>query len=82
MFQNHDGIIDLVITDVIMPKMNGPELADRLTQLKPNLKVLFTSGYTSNIIVHHGVLNPGVAFLEKPLIMETLSRKIREVLEQ
>jgi len=82
MFQNHDGRIDLVITDVIMPKMNGPELADSLTQLKPNLKVLFTSGYTSNIIVHHGVLNPGVAFLEKPLIMETLSRKIRQVLEQ
>ena len=81
-FQNHDGRIDLVITDVIMPKMNGPELADRLTQLKPDSKVLFTSGYTSNIIVHHGVLNPGVAFLEKPLIMETLSRKIREVLEQ
>jgi CheY-like chemotaxis protein len=80
-FQNHEGTIDLLITDVIMPKMNGRELADKLRKIRSDLKVIFTSGYTSNIIVHHGVLDPGVVFLEKPITAETLLKKVREVLD-
>jgi len=72
--------VDLVITDVVMPEMKGTELRDRLVEIRPGLKVLFVSGYTSNVIVRHGVLKPGVDFLQKPFSMETLSSKIEEML--
>jgi PAS domain S-box-containing protein len=74
--------LDLVITDVVMPSMNGQVLTQRLQQLRPSLKVLFTSGYTANVIVHRGVLKEGVEFLAKPYSLERLSRRVREVLDK
>src|SRR6266576_1380444 len=78
----HDGKIDLVLTDVIMPVMGGKEMADALHSSHPNTKVLFTTGYTEDAIGHHGVLRPGIVFLQKPYVTATLARKVREVLDQ
>ena len=79
--KEHDGQIDLMITDVIMPKMGGREAAKRLQPLYPQMKVIYMSGYTDNAIVHHGVLERGLNFLEKPFTPEGLARKAREVLD-
>jgi two-component system cell cycle sensor histidine kinase/response regulator CckA len=76
------GHLDLVITDVVMPGMNGKVLTERLLQLRPSVGVLFTSGYTANVIVHHGVLDEGVEFLSKPYSLEHLARRVREVLDK
>jgi len=73
--------IDVLLTDVVMPGGSGPELARHLIEQRPALKVIYMSGYTEEAIVHHGVLNPGVAFLHKPFTSESLGRKIREVLD-
>jgi DNA-binding NarL/FixJ family response regulator len=73
--------IHLLITDVVMPGMNGKELAVRLWVGHPELRCLFMSGYTADVIAHHGVLNAGVAFLQKPFTIQTLAEKVREVLE-
>jgi two-component system cell cycle sensor histidine kinase/response regulator CckA len=73
--------IRLVITDVIMPKMSGNVMAEWLKATYPDLKVLFTSGYTDDAIAHHGVLNEGVAFLPKPYTRSTLTQKVREMLD-
>ncbi|MCG3209516.1 MAG: Sensor histidine kinase RcsC [Anaerolineae bacterium] len=75
-------VIHLLLTDVIMPEMNGRQLYTRLVQQRPDLLVLFMSGYTDNVIVHHGALDPDVAFLAKPFSMQTLLQKVREVLKQ
>ena len=80
--RKHAGEIDLLITDVVMPEMNGRELAKDLLALYPNLKQLFMSGYTANVIAHHGVLEEGVNFIQKPFSMQSFSSKIREVLDQ
>ena len=72
--------IDLLLTDVVMPEMSGRELADRLASQHPEMKVLYMSGYTDDVIVHHGVLNEGIAFIQKPFAVDVLARKIREVL--
>jgi two-component system cell cycle sensor histidine kinase/response regulator CckA len=74
--------IDVLLTDVVMPGASGPELNRRLVEQRPALKVIYMSGYTEETIVHHGVLNPGIAFLHKPFTSETLGRKIREVLDR
>ncbi|MGD0206243.1 MAG: response regulator [Verrucomicrobiota bacterium] len=73
--------IRLVITDVIMPQMGGKVMAEWLKSSYPDLKILFTSGYTDDAIVHYGVLDPGVAFLSKPYTPATLTRKVRELLD-
>jgi len=77
-----DGPIELIITDVVMPGMGGKALYEKLKQSRPELKVLYMSGYTEDAIAHHGVLDPGVAFLEKPFTPESLGRKIRQVLDE
>ena len=80
--KEYDGRIDLMITDVVMPKIGGREAAKRLLPLYPQMKVIYMSGYTDDAIVHHGVLEPGLNFLEKPFTLEGLARKVREVLNQ
>ena len=80
--EGHGAKIDLLLTDVVMPRVGGKELFERLKPLRPAIKVLFTSGYTSNAIVHHGILNPGIAFLPKPFSPVYLAHKVREILDQ
>jgi len=71
--------VHLVVTDVVMPEMSGRQLADSLQERRPTLKVLFVSGYTDDAITRHGILEPGIAFLQKPFTPESLARKVREV---
>jgi len=76
----HSGSIDLLLTDGVMPRMNGKELASRLRARRPQTKVLYMSGYTDEAVIHHGVLEPGTLFLQKPFDPADLARKVREVL--
>ncbi|MFO0750876.1 MAG: PAS domain S-box protein, partial [Myxococcota bacterium] len=76
----HEGVVDLLVTDVVMPEMSGPQLAKQLRELRPGLKVLCVSGYADEAIVGAGLIDAGVAFLQKPLVPEALLRKVREVL--
>ncbi len=80
--ERHEAIVHLLITDVVMPRMSGRALADAVRRHRPNIKVLFMSGYTDDAIVHHGVLDPGTPFLQKPFTLATLGRKVREVLDR
>ncbi|HPM78621.1 MAG TPA: response regulator, partial [bacterium] len=73
--------IDLLLTDVVMPGMNGQQLAEKLLLIHPEMKVVFTSGYTEDAIVHHGVLNEGLHFIGKPYSPQSLAQKIRNVLD-
>jgi PAS domain S-box-containing protein len=78
--ERHPEPIHLMLTDVVMPNMNGRELADRLAPLRPDMKVLYMSGYTDNAIVHHGVLETDIFFVQKPFRTKKLIEKIREIL--
>jgi len=80
--ESYPHSIDLLITDVIMPELNGQQLAESIRQIRPDIKVLFISGYTADIISRHGVILPGINFLEKPFSGRQLGRKVREVLDQ
>jgi PAS domain S-box-containing protein len=80
--RKHPGDIHLLLTDVVLPGINGRELSERLRTLRPKLKVLFTSGYTSEIIVGRGVLDSGLAYIAKPFIPDRLAAKVREVLTE
>jgi two-component system, cell cycle sensor histidine kinase and response regulator CckA len=73
--------IHLFITDVIMPEMNGRDLANRLRTIRPSMKHLFMSGYTANVIVHQGVLEKGIHFIQKPFSLRDLAAKVRKVLD-
>jgi CheY-like chemotaxis protein len=73
--------ISLLLTDVVMPDMNGAQLAERARQLNPNLKVLSMTGYTRNAIVHNGTLDPGIQLLSKPFTIDQLARKVRSVID-
>ena len=81
MAREHAGDIDLLITDVVMPEMNGRELSDLLQTLYPELKTLHMSGYTANVIAHRGVLEEGVFFVPKPFSKRDVGVKVREVLD-
>jgi len=79
--KEHAEQIDLLVTDVIMPEMNGQEMAGEIRRIRPDIKVLFISGYTADIVSRHNVLAPGVHFLEKPFTARSLGKKIREVID-
>ena len=79
--ETHRGALHLLVTDVVMPGMNGREVAQRVVALRPQVKVLYLSGYTDDAIVRHGMLEPGIAFLQKPFTPDGLARKVREVLD-
>ena len=78
----HQGTIHLLLTDVIMPGMNGRELAQRVSEIRPNIRVLYMSGYTENAIGHNGTLDAGITLLQKPFTLHALKAKVREVLDQ
>jgi len=80
--QRNIGRIDLLFTDIVMPHMSGKELSDRIWAIYPHTKILFTSAYTENAIVHQGILNEGVTLLQKPYTPSTLANKVREVLDR
>jgi len=80
-YATHRGPIHMLLTDVVMPGMSGRELAKRITTKSPNTRVLYMSGYTDNVIADGGMLEPGIAFLQKPFTPAVLAQKIREVLE-
>jgi PAS domain S-box-containing protein len=77
----HEGVINLLLTDVIMPGMNGRELAQRVAELRPNVKILYMSGYTENVIGRNGTLDAGVRLLQKPFTLRDLKNTVREVLD-
>ncbi|HPG67234.1 MAG TPA: PAS domain S-box protein [Candidatus Hydrogenedentes bacterium] len=80
-FEAEGKAIELVVTDVIMPEMNGRELYERIAATRPDIRVLYMSGYTDNVIAHHGILNEGTFFLQKPFSARALTAKVREVLD-
>ena len=80
--KEHSAEIDLLITDVVMPDMNGKELSNQLRKIYPKAKTLFMSGYTANVIAHRGVLDKGVEFIQKPFSSKDLSLKVHKVLSQ
>jgi two-component system cell cycle sensor histidine kinase/response regulator CckA len=80
--QGHAGSVQLLLTDVIMPRMNGRELAERLHLTRPNMRVLYVSGYSDDAMLPNGVLDDDTAFLAKPITPQALLRKVREVLDR
>jgi DNA-binding NtrC family response regulator len=81
MAQRYTGRIHLLLTDVVMPKVSGRALMEQMRQLRPELRVLYMSGYTDNVIAQHGVLEPGTPFIQKPFTPQALAQKVRAVLD-
>jgi len=81
LFEEHPGDLHLLITDVVMPEMNGRELAEQLRAIRPDLKCLYMSGYTADLIAHRGILDEGVNFIQKPFRSDELAAKVRQVLD-
>ena len=79
--RDHAGKIDLLLTDVVMPGMNGGELARRLRRLRRGIRVVFMSGYSTEAVATHGILAPGASFLQKPFSVEELVGRLRDVLD-
>jgi len=79
--EKHDGDIHLLLTDVVMPVMNGRQLKAKVEGIKPGIKTLFMTGYATSIIAHRGVVEGGIDFIEKPFSLQSLTRKVREVLD-
>jgi PAS domain S-box-containing protein len=82
LLRRHSGPVDLLVTDVVMPGMSGPDVAKAVASMRPGTQVLYTSGYTDSAIDHHGVLEPGIAFLQKPFSADDLTRKVRDLVEE
>jgi len=80
MARDYAGEIKLLITDVVMPEMNGRDLAERMHSLYTGMKILFMSGYTADVIAHRGVLNEGVNYIQKPFSIQELAVKVRDAL--
>ena len=77
----HEGRVDLLLTDVVMPRLGGRELAQRLCEARPGLRVIFMSGYTADTMLRQGIADTGSAFLQKPFTAQQLAKKIRETLD-
>jgi two-component system, cell cycle sensor histidine kinase and response regulator CckA len=77
--EQKDSVIDLLLTDVVMPRMSGMDLKAQVQAVRPDIKVLFMSGYTSDVMLHHGVMEAGMQFIQKPFTRHDLARKVREV---
>jgi CheY-like chemotaxis protein len=80
-FGDHEGAFDLLLTDLVMPQMDGRRLAERLHERRPELRVLYMSGYADQAVVRHALLDPALAFLQKPFTVSSLTRRVREVLD-
>ena len=78
---SHNGPVHLLLTDMIMPGMNGQELFGKAAQIRPGLKVLYLSGYSDDLIAHHGILDASTAFIQKPFTVHTLAAKVRAAIE-
>ena len=78
---NHEGTVHLLLTDMVMPRMSGRDVGDRAIELRPGIKVIYMSGYTDDVLMRAGALGPGMSFIRKPLKVETLTARVREVLD-
>ena len=77
----HSGTIELAVVDVVMPEISGPDVVRQIVRIRPDLHVLYISGYTDEAVVHHGISETSAAFLQKPFLPDALARKVRAVLD-